>query len=167
VFAWSAEVIAKQENIYEEEIMLLKTAAIFHDSGFLVQYDNNEEKGCEIARDLLPQHGFSLLQIDTICRLILATKVPQKPNDILEMIMCDADLDYLGTDSFDEISNNLKKELMWEGKIKTDEQWDLIQIKFLQNHKYFTDYSIRNREDKKNEHLTKLIKKVNKLGENF
>ncbi|MFZ4613673.1 MAG: phosphohydrolase, partial [Bacteroidia bacterium] len=105
--------------------------------------------------------------IDTICRLILATKVPQKPNDILEMIMCDADLDYLGTDSFDEISNNLKKELMWEGKIKTDEQWDLIQIKFLQNHKYFTDYSIRNREDKKNEHLTKLIKKVNKLGENF
>jgi len=163
----SAEVIAKQENIYEEEIMLLKTAAIFHDSGFLVQYDNNEEKGCEIARDLLPQHGFSLLQIDTICRLILATKVPQKPNDILEMIMCDADLDYLGTDSFDEISNNLKKELMWEGKIKTDEQWDLIQIKFLQNHKYFTDYSIRNREDKKNEHLTKLIKKVNKLGENF
>jgi hypothetical protein len=89
-------------------------------------------------------------------------KVPQKPNDILEMIMCDADLDYLGTDSFEEISNNLKKELMWEGKIKTDEQWDLIQIKFLKSHKYFTDYSIRNREDKKNEHLSKLIKKANK-----
>jgi len=156
-----AEKIANQEKIPEEEIMILKTAAMFHDSGFLVQYDNNEEKGCEIAREILPLHGFSSLQIDTICRLILATKVPQKPTDVLEMIMCDADLDYLGTDSFEKIATNLKKELMWVGKIKTDEQWDLIQIKFLQSHKYFTDYSLKNREDKKNEHLEKLIKKFN------
>jgi len=157
-----AEEIAKQEKIPDEDIMLLKTAAMFHDSGFLIQYDNNEEKGCDIAREILPQHGYSSLQIDTICRLILATKVPQKPTDILEMIMCDADLDYLGTDSFEKIANNLKKELMWVGKLKTDEQWDLIQIKFLEIHRYFTEYSIKNREYKKRESLEKLIKKLYK-----
>jgi ligand-binding sensor domain-containing protein/class 3 adenylate cyclase/predicted metal-dependent HD superfamily phosphohydrolase len=161
----SAEEIAKQEKIPEEEIMLLKTAAMFHDSGFLVQYDNNEEKGCEIARELLPQHGFSSLQIETICRLILSTKVPQKPQDILEMIMCDADLDYLGTDNFEKIANNLKKELMWVGKIKTDQEWDLIQIKFLKSHSYFTDFSKQKREEKKLESLRKLIKKIEKSGE--
>ena len=42
-----AEVLAKQENVTDKhDLLLLKTAAVFHDSGFLFVYKGHEEKGC-------------------------------------------------------------------------------------------------------------------------
>jgi L-2-hydroxyglutarate oxidase LhgO len=72
--------------------------------------------------------------------------------------MCDADLDYLGTDSFEETANKLKIELMAKGKIQTDREWDQLQLTFLKQHQYFTQTAILTRDKKKKEHL-KAIKK--------
>jgi len=155
----AAERIAIAEKVTDEELFILKTAALFHDSGFLFQYDKNEPLGAEKAKQLLPDFGYNEAQVKLICTLILATSIPQKATTHLEKILCDADLDYLGRDDFNEISNNLMNELISEGKIKNRKEWDAIQVKFLSNHKFFTNYSIEHREIEKNKRLQEIIER--------
>lgn len=83
-------------NISPQETILVKTAALFHDSGFTVSNVNHEETGCQIARDNLPNYNYSAQDIEKICGMIMATKIPQTPKTHLEEILSDADLDYLG-----------------------------------------------------------------------
>ena len=85
--------------------------------------------------------------------LIYATIIPHQPKNKLEKIICDADLDYLGRDDFYEISDSLRRELRDHGKINSDRLWDEIQVKFLTQHKYFTNSAIKMRAAKKEEHL--------------
>jgi uncharacterized protein len=149
--------IANEEGIKdEEEIFLLKTAALYHDTGFLLKYDANEEIGCRLARKDLPGFGLTEKQIDRVCDLIMATRVPQAPENRLEEIICDADLDYLGQDDFEMISDSLRKEFLEYGIIHSNDEWYSLQIKFLENHKYFTETSRKCRNPVKNQHLEKL-----------
>src|SRR5258708_28155566 len=87
--------IAKEEGVTDKQtLMELQIAALYHDSGFLYAYKGHEEKSCELARKELPGFGVNKKAIDNICELILATKVPQRPGNLLQEIICDADLDY-------------------------------------------------------------------------
>src|SRR3954454_16787718 len=88
------------EQIIEDDLQLLLTAALLHDIGFTETVKNHEEKSCEISRRILPSYGFDAASIDTICELIMVTKLPQQANTPLGQILCDADLYYLGTDHF-------------------------------------------------------------------
>ena len=156
-----AEVIAKQEKISDEhDILLLKTAAVFHDSGFLMVYKNHEEKSCEIALESL-KNIFSEDDIKKICGMIMATKIPQTPHNLLEQIICDADLDYLGRNDFEPISQNLYKEFIAFKIIPEDIIWDHIQIKFFESHHYFTGTSFSKRNGKKLKHLDILKERSN------
>ena len=74
--------------------------------------------------------------------------------------MCDADLDYLGRDDFHAIADLLRRELREHGKLKTDKAWDEIQIKFLEQHTYFTDSAIKLRQDKKTHHIQEIKDKL-------
>lgn len=156
-----AETIAKYEKVSDKhELLLLKTAAVFHDSGFLFVYKNHEEKGCEIATESL-KNLFSEEDIKTICGMIMATKIPQTPNTLLEQIICDADLDYLGRDDFEPISKHLYKEFITFKIIPEELIWDHIQIKFFEMHHYFTKSSIERRNKKKLQHLGILKERSN------
>ena len=156
-----AEVIAIQEKVTDKhDVLLLKTAAIFHDSGFLFVYKNHEEKGCEIASESL-KNVFSEEDIKKVCGMIMATKIPQTPNTLLEQIICDADLDYLGRNDFEPISRNLYKEFIIFKIIPEDIIWDHIQIKFFESHHYFTGTSISKRNGKKLKHLNILKERSN------
>ena len=148
--------IAHDERVNDEDLMLLKTAALFHDSGFVTVYQDHEEEGCRIAREQLPLYDYSSEQIEKICSLIMATKTPQNPQTHLERIMCDADLYYLGTDAFKANGEKLFKEWKERGKIHSEKEWDQLQIKFLESHRYLTQSAIAKREKKKAEHLQKL-----------
>lgn len=159
----AVERIAKTEGIEGEQVDLLKTAALFHDAGFIRRYDSNEEIGVEIAREVLPQYGYSKKQIEIIARLIMATKIPQQPNDLLEQIMCDADLDYLGRNDFHDIADSLRQELVTYSKIKTKRQWDEIQVRFLTQHAYFTQSAIKRRQAKKEEYLEEIKIRLTQL----
>ncbi|PLX09425.1 MAG: guanylate cyclase [Marinilabiliales bacterium] len=143
---YNVEDIAREEGVDEEEMLLLKCAALFHDAGFMVSYDNNEEIGAKMAAQTLQKYKFSEDQIVTIKRLIMATKMPPKPKDLLEKIICDADLDYLGRPDFIPISQNLFRELFERGKINTIEQWNKMQYKFILSHNYFTSSARKNRD---------------------
>jgi uncharacterized protein len=150
---------AKLENLSEDDITILKTAVLFHDAGFTVDTKNHEEIGCGIVRETLPQFGYSSEAIETICGMIMATKIPQNPQNLLEEIICDADLDYLGRDDFWEIGNNLYKELEIYGILSDEKDWNRLQLKFLSSHNYFTNSAKMLRMEKKDSH-TKRIKEI-------
>ena len=152
-----SEFIAKKEGKSEYDISLLRTAALYHDLGFIETYRDHEEKGCEYVKADLPNQGYSKEEIDRICGMIMATKIPQTPHNDLEMIIADADLEYLGTEQFDEIGDLLYKELLHFNPNLTRDEWNDIQIKFLKAHKYHTDYCKQYREWKKGENLDSLL----------
>ena len=157
--------IAARENINDDgNLFLLKIAALYHDCGFIFMYAGHEEKGCEIAKNELPGFGLTTEEIEKICGMIMATKIPQSPKNKMEEIICDADLDYLGRDDFDSISNSLYKEFLDFGFIKSHEEWMKKQIGFFEYHNYFTKSSQQLRHPKKMEQLVKL--KANHLPGN-
>ena len=153
--------IAKNEGISEPELLLLKTAALFHDSGFLYTYRGHEAASVQISRESLPQFGYDSQSIDIIGELIISTQLPQCPTTFLAEILCDADLDYLGgdKDKFLQIAESLYLELKGLEMVKNEEEWDKIQINFLSNHKYFTKYCQLTREPRKQKNID-LIRKV-------
>jgi predicted metal-dependent HD superfamily phosphohydrolase len=156
-----SEIIAKEEGVDDKhQLLLLKTAAVYHDSGFLFQYKGHEEKGCEIATEAL-KNIFSKEDIKKICEMILATKIPQTPHNLLEQIICDADLDYLGRNDFEPISKNLYKEFITFKIIPENLIWDHIQIKFFEMHRYFTAASISKRNKMKLKHLNIIKERSN------
>lgn len=149
----SAITIAEQEGVTGEDLELLKTAALFHDCGFMVQGHEHEEGSCVIAREALPRFHFTHEQVERICDLIMATRLPQEPHDPLGRILCDADLDYLGRGDFFSIGAALFQEMRTYGVLTTERQWNELQVKFLEQHRYFTATSKRLREPEKQEHL--------------
>src|ERR1700682_1533637 len=138
----ASEELAATENIAGDDLMLLKTAALFHDSGYLSVYDGHEEASCELAISFLPDFGYSSENIREICQLIKATQMPQTPLDKKSEILCDADLYYLGTNDYRENAENLFLEMQTMGIIKHRTEWTEKQIKFLEDHKYFTESAI-------------------------
>lgn len=77
-----AELLAATEQVNEQELILLKTAALFHDAGFLQQASGHEEISCIMARDILPGFEYNQQQIEHICAVIMATRLPQTPQDL-------------------------------------------------------------------------------------
>lgn len=158
----SAKILAKMENIKGEDLKLLLVAALFHDSGFLWQQYEHEQVSCEIATKFLPDFGFTAGQIKRICGMIMATKLPQTPHNKLEELICDADLDYLGRDDFFRIGNGLYKEFRMYGILSTEDEWNHLQLRFLEKHSYFTESAKKLRQWKKDEHIAAVKAKLKK-----
>jgi uncharacterized protein len=130
--------LAVLAGLHGEEFMLLETAALYHDVGYIERYARNEEIGAAMAREILPQFGYNEAQIAIISDLIMATQLPQSPKTVLEQILCDADLDSLGRKDFFVSSQSLRLELMAYGPSYNLRQWYEIQQQFLSQHTYFT-----------------------------
>jgi uncharacterized protein len=156
----SAEFIARDEKISDEDMALLKVAVLFHDAGFLKTYKQHEEAGCEMAKAELPQFGITEKDIEIICGMIMATKIPQNPKTQLERIIADADLEYLGTDEFDKIGDTLFEEVKIYLNVESRRQWDVIQVNFLKSHHYFTRFCQQNREPEKQRHLKEVEQRL-------
>lgn len=148
--------IARAEGVDKGEILILKMAALFHDTGFLRTYANHEIKGCEIFLEKTAGLSFSDEEKSLVQGLIMATKLPQEPKTLLQRILCDADLDYLGREDFFEIGDNLRKEFIYYKIVPDNEHWEKMQLHFLENHQYHTQSSRQLREPVKRQHYLKL-----------
>ena len=135
--------LAIAEKIEGDDYTYLLTAALFHDAGFLEGYDNHEMLSCQMTRTTLPEYEDSTEDIEAICKLIMATKIPQRPTGKLEKILCDADLYYLGTDQYLPTSEQLFIELNNKGEKIKWEEWEKKQVIFLRTHKYFTKTALQ------------------------
>jgi len=154
---------ALMEGVRNDEFILLKTAALFHDSGFLIRYSCNEVASVKIITKDLPRFGYTLKQIDRIGKMIMSTEIPQKPKNLLEKILCDADLDYLGRDDFYMVGIKLMREWNENGIPTTIKEWYIQELYFLQQHEYYTKSAIMLRNEKKAEYIAE-IKEL--LGDN-
>ncbi len=150
--------IAKDEGITNERTLIeLKLAALYHDTGFLKTYFGHEEKSCEIARQDLSLFKINPAIIDNVCQIIIATKMPQSPKNMQQQIICDADLDYLGSNNYFGINEMLQKEFIFFGIITNEEEWKASRINFLQRHVYFTQSQQKRRDMMKQAHLQGLL----------
>lgn len=160
-----AEYIAFQEQINEDDILLIKTAALFHDGGFInTRSERHEEESIRFAKNKLPQFGYTKKEIAIIVGIIRATIITQKPKTKLECILVDADLEYLGTDQFEHLGNKLYLELKHYNPNFSSEEWNTMQINFLQSHFYHTAFCIQNRAEVKEKNLKGLIERQKSIS---
>ena len=152
----AAEQLAVASELAPEEYLLVRTAVLYHDLGYIELYAHNEPLGAELAAETLPTFGYSSPQIRKIKRIILATELPQQPRNYLEALMCDADLDSLGRDDFLKTSLNLRDELSAHGMEIPLKNWYHQQWDFLRTHKYFTPVAQALRQSKKLENIALL-----------
>lgn len=135
----SAQRIADLEGVVGEDLVLLKTAVLFHDAGFIMTHEDNEEIAINLMRVELPKYGYSENQIKVIGKIIRATVKGTKPESLLEKIMCDADHDYLGRADYGSIAEKLRVELIAQGKEMSEKKWLEFQLNYLKNeHQYYT-----------------------------
>ncbi len=154
------ELIGWAEGLDDEEILLLKTAALFHDAGHTIAYDEHEYHGTQMVREWLPDYGYTAEQVEKICHIIMATKLPPEPKDLHQAIICDADLDYLGRSDMIPVSNNLYKELSEQKKIGSFNDWNKLQVKFITGHSYFTKTAQSLREVNKQKQIERIRKLI-------
>jgi uncharacterized membrane-anchored protein YitT (DUF2179 family)/HD superfamily phosphodiesterase len=157
----AATYLAEQEHLSDKDKLLVQTAALFHDTGFLQSHEEHEMLSCKMAQKLLPGYGFIQGEVDQICTMIMATKLPQSAGDMLSRILCDADLYYLGTDTYDTMASALYSEMKRFHRVKDEREWLIKQIDFLNDHKYYTDTAKKNMEQGKQNNKAALQEKLN------
>lgn len=152
------------EKITGREKTLLETAALFHDVGIIEKLDDHEEYSVRIAKDVLPQFKYTPEDIETITKLILATRIDHKPCQIHEQIICDADMDYLGRDDFFIHSFRLQLEWRVLGIKKTTlAEWLTFELSFLEAHRYQT----RSAKMLRDEGKRRIISEIKKISLNL
>ena len=160
----AAITLASKVNINEEDLAILKTAILFHDLGYLQQYENNESVGAKMAEEALSQYDYNSEQIETIKKLILSTQIPQEPSTLLEKIICDADLDSLHRKDFIVRGYDLMAEYVSFKNDIEEVDWLNIQLEFIRNHNYHLDVDINKRNDEKLTNITMLEAKIASLN---
>jgi HD superfamily phosphodiesterase len=152
-----ASELCESEGVGEHDRVLVKTAALFHDAGFVKnKHAGHEDEGCALVRENLPGFGYNPADIECICGMIMATKIPQSPNSLLEQILCDADLDYLGREDFFAIGETLFEELHDYKLIGDEQTWNRLQVSFLNAHRFHTQTNKTLREPVKRRYLEDL-----------
>ena len=131
--------LGRASGLNEDEYLALTTAALFHDTGFIDTYEDHEAGSIAIARAALPDFDYSPAQIDRIADLIAATRMPQRPADPLQELLCDADLDLLGRDDFMRLNRALLKEVRhYSPRPVPDDTWMRDQLRFIEEHRFFS-----------------------------
>ncbi|MFT3827554.1 MAG: DUF5706 domain-containing protein [Chitinophagaceae bacterium] len=157
----AATTIANHYQLNDHDFFIVITAAWFHDIGYYTTPARHEEVGAEQAAAFLQAKGVDEATINAIKGCIMATRLPQHPVNLLEQIVCDADLFHLGGDNFMERNKLMRKEASarFDKKIDKDE-WRNATIRLMEMHHYHTDYARVLLNDQKQANLEQLKRKA-------
>jgi predicted metal-dependent HD superfamily phosphohydrolase len=148
--------LAKHANLSYEERFVLRTAGKLHDIVQVVGAKDNEEKTAELSEKILANLNYSPEQIRLVKVLIMATKMPQKPNSYLEKVICDADLANLGRPDFAEKGELFRTEM----GIPSSRKFYETQYNFLYSHRYHTEIARTRLDSGKEKNLRLLNEKL-------
>lgn len=163
----AATEIANHYQLSDEDYFIVVAAAWFHDAGYYIQPKDHEAAGAKMAADFLQKASVDEATIHQVEKCILATKMPQRPETLLEKIVCDADLFHLGTEDFEKVNKLLRKEyITYHNADISKDEWNKKTVIFLQQHEYHTDYCRLLLSDTKQQNLKKLIRKIEAKEEN-
>lgn len=156
--------IGSNSGLSNEELEIVIIAGWFHDTGHTISYNDHEDHSKIIAHEFLFDVKYEQNKIKKIIDCIEATKLPQKPLDKLERVLCDADLYHLSQQNFFIKNDLLRKE--WElvlNKYYSDLEWYELNITFLKNHHYFSTYGKNILDNQKRLNINRLIKQYNSI----
>ncbi|WP_316737662.1 Pycsar system effector family protein [Pedobacter aquatilis] len=159
----AAQQIANHYQLNDEDFFIVTAAAWFHDTGYFEDNLHHEVKGAELANIFLENEKLPEEIRLKVSNAILSTRMPQKPTNLLENILCDADLFHLGTEDFRQKGKLMHKEaeLIYNKDISKKE-WRMDDVRFLESHQYHTDYARLLLNDQKQRNIDKI---KNKLSE--
>lgn len=158
----NATQIANHYQLNDIDFTTVVVAAWFHDTGYFTgMASGHEARGADLAADFLKDKELETNITDGVRSCILATIMPQQPKNLLEQIVCDADLFHFGTDSFNDKNKLLHKEIeaIYNKAISKDD-WRRGTIKLMEEHQYHTDYCRMLLNDKKQENIEALKAKL-------
>jgi predicted metal-dependent HD superfamily phosphohydrolase len=146
--------IANHYQLDDKDFFIVTAAAWFHDTGYMQSLESHEEHSAQVAEEFFKAQHTDVELIQQIRDCILATKVPQRPNGLLQEIICDADLFHLGTTDFDDNNKLMRKECKTALNCDYSKQdWRHKTIRFMQAHHYHTDYAQMLLSDQKEKNL--------------
>lgn len=158
----AAEQIAAYYRLSANEQMIVLLAAWFHDVGYVQgKRAEHEAAGAEAAKAFLATQNAPVETAQAVAECILATRIPQAPKNLLEQIVCDADLFHLGSKDFKQRNKLLRAEAeLSQGSKISGADWTKTSIIFLESHKYHTTYCQTLLKQQKEENLEKLRTKL-------
>lgn len=161
----AAQKIGKASNLSDSELEIVIIAAWFHDTGYVRKGEGHEQLSAENAKYFLKNHSYPSENISKVVDCIMATKIPHNPNNLMEQVICDADLHHLGKKSFFERNElfRIELELKSNGQL-TELDWLNKNIIFFFKHKFFTQYARDKYEEQKNINLRKIQKQLRKYN---
>lgn len=158
--------IADGIDLSKEDTELVLLAAWFHDTGFTEAYDGHEEKSCDIAERFLKENLYPEEKIQKILHAIMATKYPQHPTNLIEYVLCDADLSGIASKKYFEKAQFLRREIeLVQKRTVSDAEWYQSEINFLTQHKYHTPYAHTTFDKRKTAHVLELRDMLADLAE--
>lgn len=157
----AARELSRKSSLSYGDRLALEAGALLHDK----YHDNlvaarglgeNEDKTARFATKYMYLVGFDLVTRQKTAKVIRATKMPQKPKDHLEELMCDADLYSLGSNQYMTWQDRLRRE--W-GKEENLDWWKL-QYNFLTNHRYHSEEARELWGEQKKRNIEKVMDKL-------
>lgn len=156
--------IGNDLGLSAEDLELLQIAAWFHDVGYTKVYKGHEKISIEVAIKFLEKENYDKERIDEVVNLIRVTEYGVNPANLLEDIMCDADLLSIGSVEYQNRSSLLRLEMEQVcGEHKEESDWLKWEIDFLNKHKFNTKYAQLNYNEEKSKNVIKRQKELQKL----
>jgi len=152
------ELLGRAEGISEEELLMVRTAALMSDTGFLSDYNNHSVKSVEFAKENLSRFKYSENQIQQVIQLLQSNEKVNSNSPLAEKIMADAQTVYFGRVDFTLLAENFYKELSEMQLISSREAFINKMSKTLREHQYFTESAKRLKEIAIEEQLEQLKK---------
>lgn len=163
--AETAEIIGRASKLNDEELETVVIAAWFHDVGYIDKVEGHEELSAKYAEEFLLKENYPFEKIEKVKNCIKATKVPQKPTNILEEVICDADLSHLGKVTFKDRNDLFREEFEYYfGRQLSEVEWIKKSIDFLNEHKFFTEYARNEFNEQKKRNIELLQRELLKLS---
>lgn len=160
----ATQTIADGFQVSAEDMQTLLLATWFHDTGYSEGPKDHEERSAVNAAQFL-EGKVDDAQIEAVQACIRATKVPQKPQTVLEQIIADADLSHLGMKMYWDRTSKLRQEfVLTRTMVMSDQDWVDFEINFMMTHEYHTVVAQELFNKRKAKHIQQLLKQKRRLN---
>lgn len=158
--------IAAHYNLNERDLLVVYTAAWFHDTGYLLtEPAEHEAKSAELMKEFMEPQVEDTDLLPEITECIMATRMSNQPNNLLQQILCDADTYHFGTKDFNKSNQMVFEEHVLRTGNQSKKDWDENTVEVLSNHQFYTAYAKDLLNDRKKKNVKKLKKNAKKKDE--
>lgn len=148
-------------RLSEDDLDAVALAAWFHDTGYLEGIDGHEERSVEISSAFLRGHGYPEEKIAQIAGCIRATQLPQTPKNLMEQVLCDADIAHLASKDFFEVTELIRSEIEHRMRVKlTEAEWLTMNTDFVTGHPFHTEWARKKFAEQRAANLEGLKKRL-------